>query len=241
MKLKGKVVVIAGATGGIGNQVAKEFAKVGARLLLISHSQKKLDELTKSLVGEDHKHYLCDFQRTPDIEKCGEKISHAETQVDVLINAAGIGVYKAIEEVSLSEWEKSFAINVTAPYFLTKALLPKLKKSKQAVVMNLGSGMGKMPTAGRSVYCATKFALRGMTLSLSREFRKTNISFVHLNMGSVLTNFGPLTIKDKEEKSLAGKAYLTPSWVARELVLLIKRDEFEEEVDWYPVNYKERR
>ena len=97
--------------------------------------------------------------------------------------------------------------------------------------------MGKIPTAGRSLYCASKFALRGLSMSLSLEYKENHISFVHVALGSTLTNFGPMTIKEKEEENLMGKAYFTPDWVAKKFVEILRADSYPDEIELYPSEY----
>lgn len=241
MNLSGKTVLITGATGGIGSRLANAFAAEDAKLILISRTQEKLDDLVSVLPGKDHVTLPFDFTKTSKIEEYGQKIAKNVETLDVVINAAGVGVYKTIEEVSLSEWEDSFAINVTTAFFLTKELLPLLKKSEKGVVINIGSGMGKIPTPCRSVYCATKYALRGMSLSLAAEFHGTNVHIMHIALGSTLTEFGPMSLEEKKLKNLEGKAYLTPEWVAQKFVDIIKTEEFEPELEFYPGDYSEDR
>ena len=97
--------------------------------------------------------------------------------------------------------------------------------------------MGKIPSAGRSVYCASKFALRGLSLSLSKEYKGTNIHFVLVTLGSTLTDFGPKTLKEKEEESLKGKAYFTPEGVAKKFIEIVENDKLEDEIELYPSEY----
>ena len=237
MELKNKIVVVTGATGGIGRELCLLLAQKGARVIAIARTESKLDELKKEMTGGEHVFFPCDFTKTEDLENLVEKIKSKLEKLDILINAAGVGVYKEIEDVELREWTDSLAINTTAPFYMTKMLLPLLRKSEKSVIINIGSGMGKIPTACRSVYCATKYALRGMTLSLAAEFQGTNVNFVHIALGSTLTEFGPMTLKEKEEESLKGKAYFTPEWVAKKFVEIIEKEQFEGEIELYPSDY----
>ena len=236
MDLKGKTVLITGASKGMGNSIAKKLAEDGANLILVARTEETLKDLVKSLGGGNHKYYACDLSDIKKVFDLSENISKDFERIDVLINGAGIGVYKPIEEVNFDEWEKSFSIGLDAPYFLTQKLLPLLGKSEKSLVINIGSGMGVIPAPGRSVYCSLKFALRGMTLSLAEEFKRTKIQFVLLTLGSVLTGFGPKTI---EEKKNEGKAYLTPEWVAERVSEIIKEDGKNVEYIFYPSDYKE--
>lgn len=236
MDIKNKTVLITGASKGMGNSIAKRLAQEGANLILVARTEEILKDLAKNLGGGSHKYYACDFSDIKKVLDLSENISKDFEKIDVLINGAGIGVYKPIEEVSFDEWRKSFSIGLDAPYFLTQKLLPLLGKSEKSLVINIGSGMGVIPAPGRSVYCSLKFGLRGMTLSLAEEFKRTKIQFVLLTLGSVLTGFGPKTI---EEKKNEGKAYLTPEWVAERVLEIIKEDGKAVEYTFYPSDYKE--
>ena len=90
---------------------------------------------------------------------------------------------------------------------------------------------------GRSVYCSTKFALRGATLSLAEEYNDQKPHFCLITLGSTLTSFGPMTLAEKQRDCDSGKAYFTPEWVAKKLVEIIKDDHRETEYTLYPGDY----
>lgn len=237
MLIKDLTAVIAGATGGIGSEICKKFSERGAKIVAIARSKEKLSNLAGKIGKDNIFPVECDFTDQIELRKAVELVRDRLSTIDILVNSAGIGIYGGIEDIKVTDWERSFAVNVDAPFYLIKSFLPLLKNSTRAVVINLGSGMGEIPMAGRSVYCATKFALRGMTLSLAEEFAKTNIRFVHLALGSVLTGFGPMTLKEKKEENLKGKSYLTPASVAERITHIIENDEIEDEIRIYPTGY----
>jgi short-subunit dehydrogenase len=237
MDIKGKTAVIVGATGGMGSEVSKALRAEGVNLVLVAKTEEKLKSLSQEL-GESA-YCTCDLSKPETISTLCARIVQKYPTIDFLLNAAGIGVYKSIEEVTEGDWNDSFNANVTASYFFTKYLLPSLKSSQKSAVLYWGSGMGLIPTGGRSVYCMTKFALRGMSLSLAKEFERTNVHIVHLTLGSVLTEFGPMTLEEKKKENLEGKAYLTPDWVAKKVVEILKNEDFKEEIELYPSDYVE--
>lgn len=157
--------------------------------------------------------------------------------LDVLVNVAGIGVYKNLPDVSFEDWSNSFSINVTAPFLLTKNLLLLLQKAKDSLLLNIGSGTGTIPMRGRSTYCATKFALRGWTLSLAEEFETKNPRFCLITLGSTITNFSGMTIEEKEKEHAKGKAYFPVEWVANKLVEIIKDDNRQTEITLFPGDF----
>lgn len=235
MILKDKVVIVTGATGGIGLKLCEELNKEGAKLLLISKNEEKLKETVKNFTQAQYIVY--DFTDLANFDELEKAIRDKCDMVDILINNAGIGIYKTIEEADFHDWNDSISVNATLPLFLIKGLLPLMKKSEQAIILNVGTGMSKIPTAGRSLYCASKAALRLLSLSLAKEYEGTNVHFIHIALGSTLTEFGPMSLKEKEEENLKGKAYFTPEWVAKKFVEIIKNEEYKDEIEIYPSDY----
>jgi short-subunit dehydrogenase len=198
VKLKGKKAVVIGASGGIGRVLSMALAMEGTEVFLVARRKNILNALKNKIKdkgGNSHT-ITADVTKKSDVAKV-LRILKKQKRVDVLIHAAGVGVYKDFEDVTLDEWKKSFDVNVTSVFRVTQKLMPLLKKSKKSYVIATGSGMGKIGVAGRSPYCASKFALRGLMLSLAKEYKKTNVHFILLTMGSILTSFGPLSLEEK--------------------------------------------
>lgn len=236
MELKDKTVVIVGATGGIGSVLTQLLDKEGANLLLVSKSEDKLKNLIKKLNGK-HQYFVCDLTDNRQIVKTIENIKQSVDNISVLVNTAGIGVYKDIESVGDTDWNDSYKINVSAPFLLIRDLLPLLQKDASSLVLNIGSGAGTIPMKGRSVYCSTKFALRGFTLSLAEEFKDKNPFFCLITLGSTITNFGNMTVAEKEKEHAKGKAYFFVEWVANKLTEIIRNDTRETEITLFPGDY----
>jgi len=213
MDMKDKVVVVTGAGGGIGSEFVRAFGEAGAVVV--------------GLTREDG-----DLRRVEDILDICSRIKNERGAVDILVNNAGVGVYKDLREVSVSEWNDSMAVNATAPFVLIKELMPR------ELVVNIGSGAGVMPFAGRVAYCASKFALRGMSLSLSEEYEGKKPVFCLVTLGSTMTDFGPLNVEEKRRLQSDGKKYLDAKWVADEVVRRIVEDEVEDEIVIYPDEYE---
>ena len=213
MELKDKTILLIGATGGIGNALSEVLKKDNAKIIPISKTSG------------------FDLTKREDVQKLVEKIKKEYGQVDILINAAGIGTYKSLTDTTLEEWNYLMSLNLTAPFTLTKELLPK------SLVLTIGSGAGVIPMRGRSAYCASKFGLRGLMLSLAEEYKDTTPSFCLITLGSTLTNFGPLSVEQKLEKHKNGDAYFTPEWVADKLLEIIKDDSREAEYVLYPGDF----
>jgi len=241
MELKGKIAVIAGATGDIGSRIAKELVLEGAEVILVGRKKEDLVKISEKIKekGGSTTEFATDLTREGTVVELAKKIKGRYGKVDIIVNAAGVGIYKNFEDLTYGEWMLSMDVNLNSVFLIIQNFLPLLKKSKKAYVINMGSGMGKISVASRSAYCTSKFALRGLIKTLQKEYLKTNINFVLLTLGSVLTSFGPLSLEDKKSKQKRGKKYIDPDWLAEYIVTKIKHDTFEPETSIYPKNYFE--
>ncbi|MCM8832095.1 MAG: SDR family oxidoreductase [Candidatus Omnitrophica bacterium] len=241
MEIKGKNVVILGATGGIGRALAFAFAAKGANLILTGRRKLVLEALKQKLFdfGVSVKTYKLNVTREKDFVSFARKLKSQIGSIDVLINAFGVGIYKSLEDMNFNDFKKSLDVNLNGVFLSIKYLLPFLENSKLAYVVSLGSGMGKVGVAKRLAYCASKFGLRGLMLSLAKEYRNKKIKFCLLTLGSVLTSFGPLTLEEKLEKQKRGKKYLDPVLLAKTIVSKIENGTLIEETTIYPKKYFE--
>lgn len=226
MELHNKTILLTGASKGIGLELSKHLAKEGATLILIGRNFQDKD------LSGNHKYIEADLTKPEGIQKIKNEIK--DTKIDVLINMAGIGIYKSLEELTLEDFYLSQQLNVMVPFLLTKTVLEDLKQSEIGLVLNIGSGAGTMPFKNRSAYCASKYALRGMSLSLSEEFQDKKPHFCLITLGSTLTTFAGKSIEEQEEKIKTGNAIFPVEYVAKELVNIIKDENRKDEIVLYP-------
>jgi len=241
MELNGKVAVVAGASGGIGKHISKALSKEGVHVFLIGRREGVLEALKRDIDENGGKAnvYSADITDEDSVKELSRFLEKEVGKVDLLINAAGIGIYKNFSDVGYDDWRRQMAINVDAVFLMTQKLLPMLLISDDSYVISLGSGMGKIALAGRSPYCTSKFALRGLMQALSKEYKKSNLKFVHIVLGSVMTSFGPLTLEEKLQKQEKGKVYLDPDWLAQHIIKSLKNDTLKAETPIYPKHYFE--
>jgi len=232
MNLENKVILIIGATGGIGKALAVKLFEEKTKLILVSKSKTLLTKLSSKLGKAQH--YQVDLSNQVDVVKLIQQIKKDYKTIDIVINAAGIGVYKPLKDISLEEWNKSQAVNVNAPFIVIKELLSLVKLSDVSLFLTIGSGTSVIPMKNRSAYCSNKFALRGLSLSLSDEYEDQKPKFCLITLGSTLTSFGPLSLEEKEKQHKEGRAYFTPKWVANKLTEIIKNKNRKEEYVLYP-------
>lgn len=197
-RLLGKVLVLTGAGGGIGRAVAEKLAGHGMKTVLLGgRNEKKLGE-TRALV---EKHAPClvlpGNLADPDFIASGvAEAVRAFGGVDVLVNNAGAAQSTPFEEVSLAEFDRLMAVNVRAPFCLTQACLPHLRRSAEPSIVNICSVVAHAGYPLQSIYSASKHALLGMTKSLAREYYKENIRVHAVCPGGVYTDMVRLSRPD---------------------------------------------
>lgn len=177
MQLEGKRVLLTGASGGIGEELAQELAAQGAHLLLNGRRGPALERLRKSLPHpERHQALIADLGSSQERARL---LQHPllEEGIDVLINNAGCNQFAWLEDQSSEQVERQLRLNIEAPIQLTRTLLPQMRKP--GIIMNVGSSFGSIGYPGYSVYCASKFALRGFSEALGRELEGSGIKVLH--------------------------------------------------------------
>jgi short-subunit dehydrogenase len=166
-----QVILVTGASGGIGHAIAKALDEKGAHLILTGRNEVKLKQLQQSL---KHQHTIV----AADISHCEgrEKLIHTceRLPVSMLINNAGT---THVGQFSDAPIESVVTTNLLSPMLLTQALLPLLEQRPHAHIVNIGSAFGSIGFAAHSTYCATKFALKGWTEALHREYHNSNVRF----------------------------------------------------------------
>lgn len=221
MDIKEKIAVVTGANGAIGSALVKKLIECGVKCISIDLEHE----------------YSCDFSNPQDVIKLAETLKAKFPNIDYLYNIAGIGIYKNIEDLSVEEWETAFAINVTAPFIFSKYLSSNMRSSENPMIFNIGSGMGVISAADRSSYCSSKFALRGLSLSLHKELKPKNIDVCLFTLGSIMTPFGTGGIDKRKELERLGKKYLTVEEVTEKIIAITKSTNREEEYTMYPEGY----
>ncbi|MBT8435757.1 MAG: SDR family oxidoreductase, partial [Gammaproteobacteria bacterium] len=153
--LEGKTAFVTGGTGGIGSAICARFAREGAQVIAADLSQRgELPDPVEFITYDVTDEKVCQATFTTLAERWDK--------LDILVNAAGIEIEKTIEETSLEEWNRIFAINVTGMFLTSKYALPLLRKSDGASVINFGSYDGYIADPGLAAYCATKGAVHAL-------------------------------------------------------------------------------
>ncbi len=178
MQLKGKTILLTGATGGIGRLVATRLHAAEAKLVLGCFMEDALRELNEELGGA-HVTACADLStmdgRQTVVDACVEAGG-----IDAVINLAGILDFGLFEQQPEGLLEKMVAINLTAPILLSSALLPQLKSKSRSVVLNVGSIFGSIGHPGFTAYCATKSGLMRFSEALGRELADSTVRVAYI-------------------------------------------------------------
>lgn len=236
MDLKDRVILITGASGGIGGLLAQKMDNAGATCILLERDSKLFENIILSN-KQNHYFYECDMKNEFNVEKIAREICAKFPKIDYLFNIAGLGIYKNLTDLSINDWTDSLSVNLTAPLILSKFLLPSLERSGNSLIFNIGSGMGVIASPGRVAYCASKFAMRGMSLTLSKELRPKHVDVCLLTLGSVMTPFGTGGLEHRKKLAKEGKKYLDPNDVVEKIVEIVESEKREAEYIMYPDGY----
>ncbi len=216
MDCRNKRVLLAGATGGIGQAIAVELDRAGARLTLLGRNPARLAEL---------QHRLSDRHRViaADINDAGQRnsvVSQCEREgLDVFVNCVGVMDFKLFENQQPAAIESMVMTNLLAPMLLCRQLVPLLKQRDAAAIVNIGSIFGSIGHPGFTAYCASKFGLRGFTEALQRELHDTPIRVSYLAPRATRTDLNSAAVTALNEA--LGNATDAPERVAAELMKVL--------------------
>ncbi len=228
--LKNQVVLITGASAGIGEACAHAFAREGARLLLAARRRDRLQALTPKLLeaGAAEVYTLeLDVRRAAEVARVIAGLPPEWAAVDILVNNAGLsrGVDK-VHEANPEDWDEMIDTNTKGLLYVTRAVVPGMVERGRGHVISLGSTAGEMTYPGGAVYCATKAAERVLSEGLRLDLLGTPVRVTSVDPGAVETDFSRIRFRGDEERAAkvyAGITALTPEDVAETIVWTASR------------------
>ena len=220
--LRGKNCLITGATGALGKEIAKEFAKNGCNLFLTGRNNEKLNELKNELENSENNIKIgfeqADLSNISEIQKLIDQIKKMFSNIDVLVNCAGIFPVNMLSESTIDDFEKCFSVNVKAAFLLCKEFSQGMISKKWGRIVNIASSSAYAGFKNTSIYCSSKHALLGLSRSLHSELKEYNVRTFCVSPGSIKTPMG---------KSVTGQNYetfLNPNEIAELIVHLVSFD-----------------
>lgn len=212
--LKERVILVTGATAGIGRAVARDLIVHGATVVLHGRNAKALESLYQEFreLGPEPVVAQLDFQRAQGdaYQTLTEEIESRFGRLDGLLHNAGIlGDRSPIEHYDIGLWQKVIHVNLNAPFILTQCLLPLLRRSEDAAVLFTTSGVGNQGKAYWGAYCASKFGTEGLAQTLADELENTAIRVNCINPGAVRTEMRRAAYPAEDPDSLPTPDSLT--------------------------------
>lgn len=194
MKLANAVVVITGASQGIGRASAIKLAEAGCLLTLTARTAEPLQELARSL-GQDRVLVVpADVSQPSAAAEIARRTEDRFGRIDVLVNNAGLGIYGPAATVSLAEARQVMAVNFFGPWQLMQACIPIMQKNGGGLIINVSSIIGRRSTPSAGGYCASKAALEHLVEAMRVELAPQNIRFSTLYPGVTQTDFVPRSL-----------------------------------------------
>lgn len=187
--LKGKQVLVVGASGGIGSATVRLLAGSGAVVYLAGRSREKLDILARGLGLADDRVIEMDITDEGSVQRSAHSLHEKIGRLDILINAAGIGVIKPLEQLTLEDMNRSLQVNLVGSFLLLKSYLPPMKEVKKGLIINIPGVLGKVPMAAAAAYSASKYGLVGMMQSVREELKRTEVRITNIFLGGVDSAF----------------------------------------------------
>jgi NAD(P)-dependent dehydrogenase (short-subunit alcohol dehydrogenase family) len=190
--LQGKVAIVTGASRGIGTSIAECFAAAGAKVVISSRKQEELEKVAEKLKkkGYEVTGISCDIKNTEELNHLVKKTIEIYDQLDVLVNNAGSNpIYGKIQDLDLEIFDHIMAVNVKAPYELSKLCLPFLRQSNNPSIINIGSTDGISPEVKLGLYSVSKAALISLTKVFAKEWGQYGIRVNVICPGLTKTKF----------------------------------------------------
>jgi len=193
MDIKGKVVIITGASSGIGKATSIRFASLGAKLALVARNEQKL-EIVKQQVGNLGAEAISiptDVTINYQVEAMAKKVADHFGRIDILVNSAFWGPPGSLEQTTEEFWNRTVDTTLKAPFLCIRAVVPYMRRQGGGRIVNIGSLAGKVGEDNRTAYCAAKWGLEGLSAALREELTRDNIHVHLISPAATDTPFWP--------------------------------------------------
>lgn len=201
MNLSGSVVLITGASKGIGKALALTLSKAGADLALIARSEQELKALQAEIQASGGKAeiYVGSVADEVFVKASVQATVQVYGKLDAVVNNAGFGIFKQASDISVQEWDEIYETNVKGTFLFCREALPHMKQAGKGHLVNIASDVAKRVFDGGSLYCSSKYAQDAFSMALRKEVRKDGIKVSVVYSGLVDTYFHQRTQGDPHQ------------------------------------------
>lgn len=202
--IEGKVVIITGASSGIGEATAIELANNGANVILVARREDRLKELQAKIESQGgmSAYKVTDVTVQEEMEDLARFAIETYGKIDVLINNAGVMPLSFLSEKKVSEWEQMIDVNIKGVLYGIGAVLPHMRERKEGHIINISSVAGHVVEPAAAVYAGTKFAVRAITEGLRLEEARNNIRATNISPGAIDTELVQTISNDTLRKNV---------------------------------------
>ncbi len=203
-KIEGKVVVITGASSGLGEKTAIDLAELGAIVVLGARRIHNLEDVVAKIKEKGGKALAVetDVTQASQVRNLVQTAVQEFGKIDVIINNAGIMPESLLEKLHIEEWDRTIDVNLKGVLYGIAAALPYMKEQKSGHIINVSSVAGHVCMPGLAVYCATKFGVRALTETLRQEVKPYNLRTTLISPGAVATELTESTTDPIMRKNL---------------------------------------
>lgn len=232
-QIQGKVIVLTGASSGIGEAAAKELAGKGAKVVLVARREERLQALKKAIEadGGEVSYKVTDVASREEMLELGKFAVDQYGQIDVMINNAGLMPLSTLGEMKIDEWDKMVDINIKGVLYGIAAVLPHMRERSQGHIINVSSVAGHVVSPSSAVYSGTKYAVRAISEGFRKEevAAESNVRSTIISPGMVATELAD-SISDEEKRNKLKEGYrsgkaIQPEDIARAIRYAIEQPE----------------
>lgn len=214
--LENQVVIVTGGTRGIGEGIVKLLLNEKAKTIVLAKNKKSIAKLQEAFVGlGDLDAYQCDITSSEQVSEVINSIFKKYGRIDTLVNNAGVGVWKLVEEMTEEDWDSQISTNLKGAFLCSQSVYKKMMDNNGGQIVNIASDLAYNTTEKASAYCASKWGLLGLSHTMNKEGKKYGIRVTSVSPGLVQTDFGGVPASKKTTG-------LTVETVAEQVLAVIK-------------------